>query len=137
MSETRKLFESYSRILLESTREDLLSDIKFVKSLLDKDMNDENYEDKTDGQLEIILNKYKKEFNNSGIDKFVISVILYNKNTNSAKVGYISNNDLSDTFKGATIFNSKEEAKDFLNNYKVPEGYSLENSEIYKIYFSK
>lgn len=135
MSSTRALFESFKQYLSESTREDLLLDIKFIKSLLGRNMNDENYEDKTDAQLEIILKKYKDEFNKSNIDGFLVRVTLYNKDTNSGKVGFLGNDIVVEKQREALIFNTKEEAKQALENYEVPEDYVLVDDKIYKIKF--
>lgn len=136
MSDTKKLLENYNRILLESTREDTLSDIKFVKSLLGKDMNDENYENKTDIQLEIILDKYKNEFNNSGINKFTVGLVLFNINNDSGKAGFLAdNNEVVERRKDALVFDSKKAAKDALDNYIIPEDYTLISNEIHRIKF--
>lgn len=135
MSNTIKLFESFKQNLVESAREDLLLDIKFIKSLLGRNMNDENYEDKTDEQLEIILKKYKDEFNKSGIDRFITKVTIYNKDTNSGKVGFLGNDTVVEKQREALIFNTKKEAKQALENYEVPEDYVLVDDKIYKIKF--
>ena len=135
MSNTRALFESFQENLVESVREDLLLDIKFIKSLLGRNMNDENYEDKTDAQLEIILKKYKDEFNNSGINGFLVKVTLYNKDTNSGKIGFLGNDGIVEKQREALVFNTKKEAKQALENYEVPEDYVLVDDKIHKIKF--
>lgn len=127
MSDTKKLFES----LNESYRDTLLSKIRFVKNLLGKGMNDENYQDMDDNQLYAILNKYKEEFNNSNIEKYLVNIFIYNKDKNSATDGYLSNdNTLSYNKKDALIFNSKEEAENAKDNYIVPEDYTLIDSKV-------
>lgn len=135
MSKTRALFESFKQHLSESTREDLLLDIKFIKSLLGRSMNDENYEDKTDTQLEIILKKYKDEFNKSNIDGFLVKVTLYNKDTNSGKIGFLGNDTVVEKQREALIFNTEKEAKQALENCEIPEDYVLVDDKIYKIKF--
>lgn len=134
-TETHKLFESFKQYLSESTREDLLLDIKFIKSLLGRSMNDENYEDKTDAQLEIILKKYKDEFNKSNIDGFLVKVTLYNKDTNSGKIGFLGNDAVVEKQREALIFNTEKEAKQALENCEIPEDYALVDDKIYKIKF--
>ena len=135
MSKTRTLFENFQYYLVESVKEDLFADIKFVKSLLGRDINEENYEDKTDEQLEIILNKYKDEFNKSGINKFVAKLTIYNKDNNSGKIGFLTDNTLVEKYRDASIFNREEDAQLAINNYKVPENYVLVDDKIYKIKF--
>lgn len=135
MSKSGALFESFKQYLSESAREDLLLDIKFIKSLLGRNMNDENYEDKTDTQLEIILKKYKDEFNKSNIGRFLVKVTLYNKDTNSGKIGFLGNDTVVEKQREALIFNTEKEAKQALENYEVPEDYVLVNDKIYKIKF--
>ena len=127
MSYTKKLFES----LNESYKDVLLSKIRFVKNLLGKGMNDENYQDMDDNQLYVILNKYREEFNNSNIEKYLVNIFIYNKDKNSATDGYLSNdNTLSYNKKDALIFNSKEEAENAKDNYIIHEDYTLIDSKV-------
>lgn len=129
-----KLFESYNKHLNESNREELLSNIRHIKSLLNKDMNDENYKDKSDQQLEIILNKYKDEYNKANITNYVVQILLYNNETTSGIFGYLdNNNNVVTKYKDALIFKTRNEAQEVINNYNPPDGYIIVKIKPYKI----
>lgn len=133
MSNTRQLFESYKITLSESNREDALSDIAFIKHLLNKEMNEENYSDKTNEQLYMILNKYKEEYNNSK-GKFVARIVTYNITNSSGESGLLSNSGtLVYNFKEAKIFDTREDAQLAIDNYEIPEGCTLIDSKIDKL----
>ena len=104
-------------------RKEILKNIDFVKYLLDKNMNIENYDNKTTTQLYNILESYKKDYNSSNKVLFRINIKIYNGNTNSVSLGYVSVcNKVTTHLYENKLFKSYADAVDYIKNeFKVPD----------------
>lgn len=112
--------EEYKNKLYENNNIDIKNEIKFIKKLLGKSMNNDNYKDKSYKELNAILNTYKKEYMNKSYPKYIVYIMAYNKLNNYGISGWLNeNNEISSNKFEARIFNSEKEAQDALNNYNI------------------
>lgn len=112
--------EEYKNKLYENNNIDIKNEIKFIKKLLGKSMNNDNYKDKSYKELNAILNTYKKEYMNKSYPKYIVYIMAYNKLNNYGISRWLNeNNEISSNKFEARIFNSEKEAQDALNNYNI------------------
>lgn len=130
---TIKLLENW-----DSDKEKIYDEITFVKSLMNLTINKNNYLNKSVASMKKILYKYKQEYNTSNINNFYIYITIYNKATNSGDVGYINNNNqITSNLKLAKFFETEKIAEDyFINNYKPPKNFNIEDHKVIKLKFN-
>lgn len=123
------LFESIQNNLKEAANE-VIANIKFVKGLLGKGLNEENYSEMDETQLYSILKKYEEEYNNSGIVNYIAYILYYNQENNAGNAGYLSANGVSRKKYNINVYPNEEEANKALEEYASTNNLNIEESRV-------
>lgn len=108
----------------------LFKKITFIKKLLNKSINSDNYTNMKKTQLKVILKKYCDELLSTGFRGYVI-YITYKLNNDDLYSGlYIKTiSELTDLY-GAKIFSTFNEAQNFLDKFNPKEDITILNTDI-------